>query len=90
MTRYIAKKNTWFDKGTEAFLIDDFRDRDEYGNYSGYLAGVFHGWKTFDDVFAKAKNVTVGKHWDSEVCGFDEFEEVDGDPIYPNVKFDRK
>lgn len=87
--RYIAKPNTWFDEGTEAFLIDDFRDMDESGNYFGYLAGVFHGWATFDEEYSRAKNRPIGRHWDSEVCSFDEFEEIEGDSIYPDIDFER-
>jgi hypothetical protein len=90
MTRYIAKPDTWFDEGTEAWLDTDFRDVDENGNYCGYMSGVFHGIKTFDKEYAKAKSTKVGKQWDSEVCSFDEFEEIEGNSIEPEWSHDDK
>ena len=37
MKRYIAKSHSWFDEGTEADLIDDYRP--------DVQAGVFYGMK---------------------------------------------
>ena len=34
---YIAKPKTWFDAGTEADLVDDYRPE--------FNSGVFYGWK---------------------------------------------
>lgn len=54
MKRYISD-GTWFDKGTEATLIDDYRPQ--------MPSGLFSGLKD-------------GKP-DEEICGFDEFQEIE-------------
>ena len=75
--RYIAKFDTWFDEGTEAFL------REYYGeNANGISIGCFEGWKTFDEEYARAKNKShLGLQWDSEVCNFDEFDIIEYDDM---------
>ena len=56
--RYIAKKDTWFDEGTEVKLIFDYRkvkrhpDDDDWGLFSGIRDG----------------------RPDEEVCSLDEFD----------------
>lgn len=39
--RYIAKPNTWFDEGTVAYLVDDYR---KYRNSFLYDSGLFSGY----------------------------------------------
>lgn len=36
---YTAKKNTWFDAGTEVELIDDYRPSAKSGLFYGYRKG---------------------------------------------------
>lgn len=60
--RFIAKPNTWYDEGTEAFVVDDcvwdgFADREMR---IPMKAGLFRGLRN--------------GQWDEETCGFDEFE----------------
>jgi len=74
MTKYIALPNTWFDEGTEAILIADFRSDDE----PSYNAGLFEGWRTCE--YPEAENRKLGeKYRDQEDCAFDEFMEIDED-----------
>ena len=40
MTRYFAKKDTWFDEGTEAVLIDDYQKN----HHPVWRAGLFKGF----------------------------------------------
>lgn len=58
MTKYISK-GEWFDAGTEAVLLDDYRKR-EYMGGSIWNAGLFEGYRN--------------GHPDQEICTFDEFE----------------
>ena len=46
MTVYIAKPNTWFDVGTGAVLIDDYR---KDGLSSGLFEGI-HGGKPDEEI----------------------------------------
>lgn len=39
MIKYITKKDQWFDEGTEAKLIDDYRDEKQ----PGFICGLFEG-----------------------------------------------
>lgn len=37
--KYIAKPDTWYDEGTEAQLIDDYRPQIDSGLFCGYKNG---------------------------------------------------
>ncbi len=68
MKKYISD-GTWFDKGSQATLIDDYRPQLE--------AGLFEGIRTCENPLSEGNRHTVGeKYIDQEVCGFDEFEEI--------------
>ena len=41
--KYIAKPGTWFDVGTEAILIDDYRPEGKLLNDSGLFCGLRNG-----------------------------------------------
>jgi hypothetical protein len=71
MTKYIAKKFTWFIEGTVAELIDDYR----VGEPSWDM-GLFRGARRCEN--QKSENRPLGEeHMDEEVCSFDEFDVVE-------------
>ena len=62
--KYIAKPNTWFDEGTEAFPVTEFWDGfDDWEMKYPLRAAIFRG-------------IRNGK-WDEESCGEYEFEIVE-------------
>lgn len=63
--KYISRKDEWFDEGTEAKLIDDYRDNDAMFYNRDLNSGLFEGLKD-------------GK-LDQEVCCFDEFDIIEVD-----------
>lgn len=70
MTKYISD-GTWFDKGTECELEDDFRP--------AWNAGIFRGMRTCENSAAEAGKPVGTKYEDGELCSFDEFEVVEDD-----------
>ena len=71
--KYISK-GEWFNKGTEAILIDDYRT-DEHTPMN---AGLFEGWRTCKN--PQSENASLGVCYrDEEVCNFDEFDIIDDD-----------
>ena len=65
--RYIAKPNTWYKEGTEAFLICEVTDD----------SGLFKGIKKVeeDDNISFIENYGIGYEFeDEELCGYDEFD----------------
>ncbi len=67
MVKYISD-GTWFDKGTECILEDDFRP--------GMNSGIFHGMRTCENSAAEAGRPVGEKYEDGEMCDFDEFEVI--------------
>lgn len=61
--RYIAKPDTWYDAGTEAFLVEMYDQHPVHG------FGAFRGTKS-------DKNPEV-LYCENEVCGLDEFEIIE-------------
>jgi len=61
---------------------------------------IYSGWKSPKSQngyvhknvkkWAKVKSTKAGKQWDSEVCSFDEFEEIEGESIEPEWSHDGK
>lgn len=69
MTKYISD-GTWFKKGTEARLIDDYRS-------DGPNIGLFEGIRVCKYPNGDDKGYTIGEEYKSrEICFFDEFEEI--------------
>lgn len=67
--KYIAKKDTWFDEGTECELLIDGRP---FANL-----GIFKGIRTSEGT---PELHPVGeKYLDEEDCSFDEFEIINDD-----------
>ena len=68
--KYISK-GEWFKEGTEAELIDDYREE-------ALNAGLFRGLRVCENPDAEGRWHTVGEEYmDQELCDFDEFEAVD-------------
>ena len=67
MKRYFAKKDTWYDEGTECFLEDHIDDS----------TGSFHGWRTCEEDGFECGRKKGERYWDGEVCGYWEFEIVE-------------
>ena len=68
MTRYIAKPDTWFDEGTEAILIADYREK----GFEDFPISLFEGWRTCENDLSEG--LPIGTCYrDQEDCGFDEF-----------------
>jgi hypothetical protein len=67
--KYISD-GTWFKKGTEVKLIDDYRP---------YIdSGLFEGIRICENPDSEGKwNIVGEERQDQEVCGFDEFEVID-------------
>ena len=62
--KYISD-GTWFDKGSEIDLIDDYRPE--------LNSGLFKGWRTCQKDIAE--NRKIGERYiDEEICSFDKFE----------------
>lgn len=71
--RYIAKNDTWFDKGTEAILIEQINNAGDemLGNFEGtYTVGD----SAYDNFWHNKGHKIGDKVTMREVCGYDEFE----------------
>lgn len=64
--KYISD-GTWFKKGTEVKLIDDYRPE-------GLNMGLFEGIRVTE--YESELAILGEERIDQEVCGFDEFEEL--------------
>jgi len=70
VTRYISL-GEWFQAGTEATLIDDYRPQ--------MNSGLFRGWRICENPGAEGGKPSGQGYEDEEICGFDEFKvEEDG------------
>ena len=67
MIRYISN-GTWFIKGTEAILIDDYRPQCD--------CGLFRGLRRCENPASEGGHAIDSIRTDEEVCRFDEFTEV--------------
>lgn len=69
MVKYISN-GTWFDRGTECELIDDYSTNE-------VKMGLFSGIRTCQKSSAEAGRLVGTKYEDGEVCNFNEFEVID-------------
>lgn len=72
---YIAKENSWFKKGTECKLLEDYKEAG--GLYRGiYVVGQNAGYDTFwhNKGYSEGDEVEM-----NEVCSHDEFEVLSHD-----------
>lgn len=67
--RFISN-GTWFEKGTEAKLIDDYRDH-------GWNAGLFSGIRITEDSDVEGGYPVGVRREDEEICSFDEFDIIE-------------
>jgi hypothetical protein len=67
--KYIAKINTWFDRGTEVKLISDYRSK----GFENFPISLFEGWRTCENPESEGRKLGE-RYMDQEDCGFDEFD----------------
>ena len=60
---------TWFKKGTECILIDDYRPV--------INSGLFSGIRVCEKPYAEGNHKLDEEYQDEEICGFDEFQVLD-------------
>jgi len=70
---FVAKPDTWFDEGTEAFMISLIGEADEM-NECG--TALMKGWKSNHKIWTNEGAVTQNG-WDEEVCSLGEFDIID-------------
>ena len=68
--RYVSD-GTWFKKGTEAVLIDDYRP--------SWDSGLFSGLRVTEDPGGEGGDPVGHEYADEEICFFDEFDVYDDD-----------
>jgi len=69
--KYIAKKDTWFEEGTEVTPI-------EYDHKDPFPIGIFEGWRICENPIRELH--ALGERYrDQEDCNIDEFNIIDED-----------
>lgn len=71
MPKYISKGD-WFEKGTEAILIADYRSK----GFENFPISLFEGWRICENPLAEGHKLRE-RYRDQEDCPFDEFEIIE-------------
>jgi len=76
---FIAKPNTWFDEGTEVFMV----------SFAGEGIAVMKGWKSDHEIWGRdgLQKITG---WDEETCSLEEFEIIDEASDYELIEEENK
>jgi len=78
---FVAKPDTWFDEGTEVFMITIIGDADELNEFG---CGLMKGWKSDHVIWTKHGKITKSG-WDEEACSLGEFDIIDKPSSYKLV-----
>ena len=81
---FVAKPDTWYDEGTEAFMISLIGEADDMNEFG---AAMMKGWKSDHKIWTKEGPI-ICSGWDEEGCSLGEFDIIDEPSDYKVIELE--